>query len=631
MLILINMKIPSQLLTKLLTVGLTAATFASSAQTPMDIRIALVIGNAAYKHIPELANSVNDARSMSTVLKKLGFSVVDVIDGSQQQINAAIEKMKGQLKGQHAVAMLYYAGHGLQLNWHNYMVPVDVRLNQASDVPKQTVDIEHVIHVFKESATRMNIVVLDACRDNPFVDTTGSKGLAQLDAPPGTYLAFATAPGNVAEDGDEATGNGLFTHYLLKELQRPASIEDVFKRVRLQVRRKSQGRQIPWDSSSLEDDFAFNDGKKFTFNPEDLKREAQEAQERQERLRLDAEAALVREKQLMQQREMERQRLAEIEKNQEQEARKKAREEALDRERQLAAAIELARQKAALAAQALSQAKVDEVQRLKDLELARQQQIEGERRKSMSAQAALDKQFADEKLEWDKIKDSKKAEDFYGFLLKYPTGLIAQQATFALEQLDKAKITAQADRNGLSQKAGESRFKLGDKFTRVSRDGYTGNVIRQVTSQVDRIEDGKVYVQSELGESIGTTDGAWFKTFNPYGAQTFDPPFLTMPGDELAVGKKWKAVNEVSNRFGKIKYSYEIRIVAYEKITIQAGTFWAYKFELNGWAGSTRVEETYWHLPDFGARIKSISKYVPPAGGATFEHAELVTLSRHGS
>ena len=238
-------------------VGVALASLSSVAQAPLDIRIALVIGNAAYKHIPELGNSGNDAKSMSVVLKKLGFKVFDVIDGSKAEMGKAIEQMQAQLKGQQAVAMLYYAGHGLQLDWHNYMVPVDAKLQQATDVPKQTVDIEQVIRVFKESGTRMNIIVLDACRDNPFSGTTGSKGLAQLDAPPGTYLAFATAPGNVAEDGDDASGNGLFTQYLLKELQRPAKIEDVFKRVRLQVRQKSQGRQIPWESTSLEEDFYF--------------------------------------------------------------------------------------------------------------------------------------------------------------------------------------------------------------------------------------------------------------------------------------------------------------------------------------------------------------------------------------
>lgn len=283
-------------LVKPLATGLFLASFASVAQAPLDIRVALVIGNAAYKHVPPLANSVNDARAMTLVLRRLGFKVFDVIDGDRNSMAQAISRMQADLKGQQAVAMLYYAGHGLQLDWRNFMVPVDANIDKADDVPKQTVDIEQVIKAFRDSKTRMNIIVLDACRDNPFEGSGSGKGLAQLDAPPGTYLAFATAPGNVAEDGDEATGNGLFTHFLLKELQRPARIEDVFKRVRLQVRQKSQGRQIPWDSSSLEDDFAFNDGQKFKFTAEDYQREVQEAKAREERLQREAQAAMEREK-----------------------------------------------------------------------------------------------------------------------------------------------------------------------------------------------------------------------------------------------------------------------------------------------------------------------------------------------
>jgi uncharacterized caspase-like protein len=279
----------------LVVMGGAFLTYSSTAQAPLDVRVALVIGNAAYVNIPALGNSTNDARSMASILRKLGFQVVEVVDGSKAQIDQAVENLQTLLKGKQAVAMLYYAGHGLQLDWHNYMVPVDAKLSQSSDVPKQTVDIENVITSFKKATTRMNIIVLDACRDNPFEGKASGKGLAQLDAPVGTFLAFATAPGNVAEDGDVSSGNGLFTQYLLQELQKPARIEDVFKRVRLQVRQKSQGRQIPWDSSSLEDDFSFNDGSKHTFNPDDL---IKEAKARENALRAQVEAAKQKELQI---------------------------------------------------------------------------------------------------------------------------------------------------------------------------------------------------------------------------------------------------------------------------------------------------------------------------------------------
>ncbi|MBI2725469.1 MAG: caspase family protein [Polaromonas sp.] len=263
---------------RLVAVASTLAAVSVSAQAPIDVRVALIIGNSAYATSP-LVNPANDAQAMADVLKRLGFNVIELRDGTRAQMSAAISKASDSLKGKQGVGMLYYAGHGLQLDWRNYMVPVDANLKNAADVTQQTIDLSSVVDVFKVAGNRMNIVVLDACRDNPFGGNTSSgKGLAQLDAPPSTFLAYATAPGNVAEDGDEKSGNGLYTQYLLQELKRPtAKIEDVFKRVRLNVRKQSQGRQIPWESTSLEDDFFFNDGARYTIKPEDLERMAASA------------------------------------------------------------------------------------------------------------------------------------------------------------------------------------------------------------------------------------------------------------------------------------------------------------------------------------------------------------------
>ena len=258
---------------RLMAISIVLMSVSALAQAPLDIRVALVIGNSAYTSAPQLGNPQNDAKAMTIILKKLGFEVINVNDGSKDEILSGIKKMQATLKGRQAVAMLYYAGHGLQSNWHNYMVPVDINLSRSVNIPQQNVDIDIVLDAFKNSGTRMNIIVLDACRDNPFGEKSGSKGLAQIDAPLNTYIAFATAPGNVAKDGDEKLGNGLFTSYLIKELQRPAPIEDMFKRVRLQVRKASDGSQIPWDSSSLESEFAFNDGSKHTLNIAELSKE----------------------------------------------------------------------------------------------------------------------------------------------------------------------------------------------------------------------------------------------------------------------------------------------------------------------------------------------------------------------
>ncbi len=254
--------LPRQLLASALcAAGLL--TFSANAQAPNDVRIALIIGNSAYPGNMALANPSNDAKDMAATLRNMGFGVIEVIDSDRAKMMEAIERTGKDLSGKQGIGMLFYAGHGLQLDWRNYMVPVDAKLNSAADVPKQAVDIEAVMSAFKSAGNRMNIVVLDACRDNPFADgkTSTGKGLAPLDAPTGTFLAYATAPGNVAADGAVGSKNGLYTGFLLQELQKPsASIENVFKRVRFQVRKASDGAQIPWETTSLEDDFVFNSG-----------------------------------------------------------------------------------------------------------------------------------------------------------------------------------------------------------------------------------------------------------------------------------------------------------------------------------------------------------------------------------
>lgn len=266
----------------------------AAAQAPGDVRIALVIGNAAYPGPAALANPVKDAAAMAFTLRTLGFDVQELRDGSRAQMAEAVARLRERLAGKQGIGMLYYAGHGVQVDFRNYMVPVDASLGSAADVPRAAIDVGEVIGALKAASTRMNILVLDACRDNPFADGSSGKGLAPLDAPSGTFLAYATAPGNVAEDGDPAAGNGVYTGYLVKELQKPAArIEDVFKRVRLQVRQHSKGRQIPWESTSLEEDFYFNDGAKHTFRAEDIGKLTAAARVRQDEL--EAAQALARE------------------------------------------------------------------------------------------------------------------------------------------------------------------------------------------------------------------------------------------------------------------------------------------------------------------------------------------------
>jgi len=221
-------------------------------------RIALVIGNADYAKATRLGNPANDARGMAEALKAAGFSIELLIDARRAQMAQAIEAFVGRLGRDKAVGLFYFAGHGMQLSWRNYLLPVEASIGRAEEVTASAIDVNGLISGFARAANPMNVIILDACRDNPFGGDVpvSQKGLSQVDAPPGTLLAYATAPGNVAIDGDGA--NGLYTGELLREIPAPdARIEDVFKRVRLAVRRKSNGRQIPWESTSLEEDFYF--------------------------------------------------------------------------------------------------------------------------------------------------------------------------------------------------------------------------------------------------------------------------------------------------------------------------------------------------------------------------------------
>jgi hypothetical protein len=175
-------------------------------------------------------------------------------------MDALIRDFGSKLREHNGVGLFYFAGHGAQVNWRNYLIPSDASVASVADVQARAVDLGVLLDAFQFARNPLNIVILDACRDNPFGDGVrlDQKGLSQVDAPPGTLLAYATAPGNVAADG--ARANGLYTEHLLKELAGAgdARIEDIFKRVRLAVRRESRGQQIPWEATSLEHDFYFS-------------------------------------------------------------------------------------------------------------------------------------------------------------------------------------------------------------------------------------------------------------------------------------------------------------------------------------------------------------------------------------
>src|SRR5258706_11851733 len=220
-------------------------------------RVALLFGNSSYVDVPALRNPANDAGALAKRLAAVGFSVVPMLDCGKQEMERAVADHCARLGRERGVGLFYFAGHGVQLGWRNYLLPVDARIGKAEDIPAHTLDLETLLSGLRKARNAMNVVILDACRDNPFAaDFRTGKGLSQVDAPEGTLLAYATSPGNTAADGEGT--NGLYTENILKEMGSPyTKIEDIFKRVRLNVRRASKGAQLPWESTSLEDDFYF--------------------------------------------------------------------------------------------------------------------------------------------------------------------------------------------------------------------------------------------------------------------------------------------------------------------------------------------------------------------------------------
>ncbi len=219
-------------------------------------RVALVIGNSQYKDSP-LPNPVNDARAIAKSLSESGFKVTKKENIGQKEMQLAMREFGDALKGG-GVGLFYYAGHGMQVKGRNFLIPVDAQIQREDEVAYNSVDAGQVLDKMEAANNRLNIVILDACRNNPFARSfrSGGAGLAQMDAPVGTLIAFATAPGSVASDGEGQ--NGLYTQHLLQSMQKPGiKIEDVFKNVRASVRKDSGGKQIPWESTSLEGDFIF--------------------------------------------------------------------------------------------------------------------------------------------------------------------------------------------------------------------------------------------------------------------------------------------------------------------------------------------------------------------------------------
>lgn len=267
--------LPYRLLaTRWLVVALALAAGMAGAAQPTTLggetrRLALVVGNADYSYAP-LRNPVNDARAMRQTLERLGFTVIAVENADLPTLLDALRRFTLEAR-RHDVRLFYYAGHGVQVDGRNYLVPVGTEIAGDDEIARKGADMTLLTEQLGRLEDGLNILILDACRNNPFRDAAiktadgrvirfrgqTQSGLAAMDAPKGTLVAFSTAPGAVAMDGQNQR-NSLYTKHLIAHIATPGlPVEQLFKRVRVAVAQETQRLQIPWESSSLMGDFCF--------------------------------------------------------------------------------------------------------------------------------------------------------------------------------------------------------------------------------------------------------------------------------------------------------------------------------------------------------------------------------------
>lgn len=621
-------------------------------------KVALTIGNSNYSNSP-LTNPVNDARAIGTALRNSGFDVTVKLDAPRDELAAAVREYAQALARRQAVGVFYFAGHGLQLAWRNYMVPVDANLKAVADIQKQCVELADLVGGIAKANNPLNIVILDACRDNPFGNLAGAdhKGLSQMDAPPGTLLAYATAPGNVASDG--AGVNGLYTEHLLREIAVPeAKVEDVFKRVRLQVRRRTNGQQIPWESTSLEEDFFFVPPRALAVQAElELERLRKEQEVTREKQRLAEEverqrkleearkqAQLAADKAERQRKEelaaLAQKRLAdEVERKRQQElllkeaqqaaveSERKRREEEVRREalrsEQEADRIyreQLARQEQQRITEeterkrkmdeALREARraEEEAERLRNEAAAR---MEAERKRPQLPVVAVDpkelaeRRYQEEFAQWEKLKNSTEPELLEFYLLRFPSGRFSELAQFRLDRVlagkGEKRIEIISDtRNPFTKGTvkADTSYKVGDVFRYREFDMLTGLETGTLSRRVTAITDSEVI----FNEGRFVTDFLGNPRRNQRNVEITGSQFFV---PEYSLGKRWSArwQRMLPDRGGVFDVDYDFKVVAREQVTVPAGRFDAFKIEATGFtpannnSGTISLQTSYWIAP----------------------------------
>ena len=565
------------------------ATFAASAET--GERVALVIGNSLYPKAP-LANPAKDARDMTSLLRQAGFVVEQHLDTSKGQLTEAVARFGATIKDPKVkFALFYYAGHGLQQDWRNYLVPISADIRSAADVRNKTVDVSELLAYMEQATGRSFLVILDACRDDPFAGAyrPPAKGLSQFDAPVGSLLAYATSPGSVAQDSDGE--NGLYTSNLLREFAvRGARLEDAFKRVRLNVRLASNGQQVPWESTSLEEDVYLFPSRRAALT--DAEQDQQLEQEIGSWMRVRATndvqqlANFIREYPSGSVSELAQSRLNRL-------LAAQARPPALPPV-QIAAAptttisratqvpVEPARPRAPAPDPAQVQAAQEEAARAQ----AAQAQADAARQQAAQAEAKSE------------AEAMARAADAAVLAAR-------QQAAEERERVAQAAVPAPATVfaptpyfKGYQEHS--RTYHQGDQFDYRVVDLYT-NASRPLSLRVTALDLERDRVEYNNGEYV--SDAMGNTVANPRGG--FSTPRQFYPA-ELFVGKKWHTMFKQSRPSGLVyTFRYDMKVVGRETITVPAGTFDTFKIEARGYNMqlSARLERNIWVAPGVSGDI----------------------------
>lgn len=589
-------------------------------------RLALIIGNSSYRDAP-LVNPASDARAVGALLTQAGFSVDSRLDATRGDMMAAIERFGAAVKrSETRLVVFYYAGHGAQLDWRNYLLPVDAVVQKQDDLKQRCVDLGLLLGQFSAAKDKTFVVILDACRNNPFGSAyrPEQKGLSQFDAPVGSLLAYATAPGNVASDGEGQ--NGLYTENLVRELgRRDTRIEDALKRVRLNVRLASHGEQIPWETTSLESDvFIFSEGRKKLSESELeqlVEADVTEWARIKSSKRIDDWVGYLR--------SFPNGRFAEI--AQMRLARLLAEDERLAAEKRQREAQQLQEQRR----------REEEQQRLEAGRRQEQERLDRERQRIAEAErlAAERKQQEEQRRAAEKMRIEQAMQAAAATPAASPAGEPAagpspQAAAAARSRKPMLDIRAgvpvptliapSANPFSAGRYPLDRIFTVGDRATFIQTDILTGIEERTYSPRVTRVDYEQDRVEFNNGNTITDLMGNSLKS----GPVEYDSPVQFIPA-EFQIGKKWTAAFRRSRNDKASNAYYDMQIVRRETISVPAGSFDTFLIEGNGWntTVNSRLEVRLWLVPgvNFAIRREFVVRTQRGAFRQTERH-ELVAL-----